>query len=85
MKETETGPTTPEHLIKMLDLQMVMQRERRSRSGRNRVLFVVGALLFIVVGAGVALFVLMQMLSELRPLKRPTEARSTVQTGPENF
>ena len=85
MKETATDQATPEHLLKMLDAQMAMQRARRSHAGRNRMMFMVGGVLFIVIGAGVALVVLMQMLSDLPHGERRPAAQTTSQTAPGNF
>ena len=77
MKEIETAPTTPEQLLKMLDAQMTARRAERTRSGRNRMMLLVGGVLFIVIAAGVALMVLSQMLSDLqRGERRPTAQTS---------
>lgn len=86
MKEIETAAATPEHLLQMLEVRMTMQRERSRRSSRNRMMFLAGGLLFIVVGAGIALFVLMQMLSDLSPgQQRPGTPEPPTQMGSENL
>lgn len=82
MKETETDQATPEQLLKMLDARMLMQRAQRAHAGRNRMMFMVGGVLFIVLGAGVALMVLMQMLSDLPHGERRPTAQTAAQ---ENF
>ena len=65
MKEIETTQATPEQLLQMLDTRMAMQRAQRGTSGRNRALLLAGGILFILIGAGVALMVLSQMLADL--------------------
>ncbi len=85
MKEIETAPATPEHLMQMLEASLAVQRARSQRSSRNRMMFLVGGVLFIVLGAGGALLVLMQMLSELQPGGRAPREQTTVQEGHGNF
>jgi uncharacterized membrane protein len=83
MKETETGGPTPEELLQILDAQLVAKRSQGAASSRNRAMFLVGGLLFILVAAGVALFVLDQMLSDLRQNGQLPQAGET--TALKNF
>ena len=85
MKEAESTQATPEDLLKTLEAQMAMQRARRSHAGRNRMVFLVGGMLFIVIGAGVALVVLMQMLSDLPRGARRAATPTTARAGQGNF
>ena len=81
MNETETAGATPEQLLKMLDARMAMQRAQRAHAGRNRMAILVGGVLFIVVGAGIAFVVLSQMVADLQHGER----RPVGQTVAENF
>jgi hypothetical protein len=76
MKETETPQATPEQLLQLLDSQLAMQRAERASAGRNRVAFLIGGVLFIIIGAGIALLILSQMLSDL-PHRPDLSAAST--------
>lgn len=76
MNEIETARATPEQLLQMIETRMAMQRAQRAQVGRNRLMFMVGGVLFIVIGAGVALMVLSQMVSGLQTGER----RPTAQT-----
>ena len=81
MKEIETSKATPEQLLQMLDAQLAMQRVQRGTGGRNRALLLAGGILFILIGAGVALLVLSQMLADL-----PRDGRrASAQTASGNF
>ncbi|MDR3406586.1 MAG: hypothetical protein P4L99_29140 [Chthoniobacter sp.] len=71
MKETETGQSTPEQLLQMLDAQLAAQRSHRAQSGRNRATILVVGILFIVIAASAALLVLDQMLMDMRQTDRP--------------
>ena len=64
-KQTETVPSTPEQLLKLLDLQMERERHNRAHKSRNRATFLVGGILFIVAAAGIALLVAEQLLADL--------------------
>ncbi len=77
MKEIETTKATPEQLLQMLDAQLAMQRAQRGTGGRNRALLLAGGILFILIGAGVALLVLSQMLADLPQNARRTAAQPT--------
>ncbi len=81
MNETETAGATPEQLLKMLDARMAMQRAQRADAGRNRMAILIGGVLFIVIGAGIAFVVLSQMVSNLQHGDR----RPAGQTVAENF
>lgn len=78
MKQIATAEPTPEHLLQMLDAELAAQRGEHARPGRNRTMFLVGGVLFIVIAAGTALFVLMQMLSDLERAPRQVSAESRV-------
>ena len=81
MKEIETTKTTPEELLQIIDAQLAMQRALRGTGGRNRALLLAGGILFILIGAGVALLVLSQMLADL-----PRDGRrASAQTVSGNF
>ena len=77
MKENETAYATPEQLLQMIDTQLAMQRAQRGPGGRNRAMLLAGGVLFIVIGAGVALLVLAQMLADLPPGGLRTAAAPT--------
>lgn len=79
MKQIATEESTPAHLLKMLDAELALQRGENARPGRNRTMFLVGGVLFIVIAAGAALFVLMQMLSDLERAPRQASAGPQVQ------
>lgn len=76
MKKTESTEPTPEQLLQILNLQLEQQRSQRGASSRNRAVFLVGGLLFIVIGAGIALIILDQMLADL-----PTREAAAPQTS----
>lgn len=76
MKETGTGEPTPEQLMQILEAQLAARRSQSAASSRNRAIFLVGGLLFILAAAGVALLVLDQMLSDLRQNGRPTQTET---------
>jgi len=65
-KETGTADATPEQLVAMLDHELAAKRSHRPWTSRNRATILVVGVLFIVIGAGVALLVLDQMLADLR-------------------
>ncbi len=60
-----------EQLLKLLDVQLMASRQKRTEldSGRNSMR--IFAIIFIVFGAAIALWVLMYMLEEMRPEKAP--------------
>lgn len=64
--QIENPEATPEQLLQILESQLTSQRSQREGASRNRAIVLVTGLLFIVIAAGVALFVLDQMLSNLR-------------------
>jgi|688.fasta_scaffold507923_2 hypothetical protein len=78
MKQTATEEPTPEHLLQLLDAELARQREENTGPGRNRTMFLVGGVLFIVIAAGAALFVLMQMLSDLERAPRQASTEPQV-------
>ena len=77
MKQTETTQATPEQLLRILDAQLAAQRMQRGTTGRHRTLLLAGGILFILIGAGVALMVLSQMLAELPQHGRSSAASAT--------
>ena len=81
MKENETAHATPEQLLQMLDTQLAMQRAQRGPGGRNRAMLLAGGVLFIVIGAGVALLVLAQMLADLPQNGRHAAAAPAAAAG----
>lgn len=74
MKQTATEEPTPEHLLQMLDAELALQRSGNASPSRNRAMLLVGGVLFIVIAAGTALFVLLQMLADLE--RAPRQARA---------
>ena len=84
MKEIETAKATPEELLQMLDARLALQRAQRGTNGRNRALLLAGGVLFILIGAGVALMVLSQMLADLPQNGRRSAAQTTT-TASGNF
>lgn len=67
MKETGSEGQTPEQLMQQLEAELAIRRSQTAKVGRNRAIFLVGGVLFILVAAGAALLVLEQMLSDMRP------------------
>ena len=65
-KEAETEAATPEQLVQILERELAARRSHRPWTSRNRATILVVGVLFIVIGAGVALLVLDQMLADLR-------------------
>ena len=67
VNETRTPQTTPEQLLTLLDSQLTLARAKRTSGDTpRRTALLVGGLLIIVAGGAAALFVLQQMLSDLR-------------------
>jgi len=64
--EAETQAATPEQLVQILERELAARRSHRPWTSRNRATILVVGVLFIVIGAGVALLVLDQMLADLR-------------------
>jgi hypothetical protein len=80
-KEAETQAATPEQLVQILEREFAARRSHRPWTSRNRATILVVGVLFIVIGAGVALLVLDQMLADLRqnggvPQSSTTPART---------
>ena len=78
MKQIATEEPTPEHLLQMLDSTLALQRAGNANRGRGRTAFLVGGVLFIVIAAGAALFVLMQMLADLERAPRQASTEPQV-------
>lgn len=85
MKQIATEEPTPEHLLQMLDAELALQRAGNTNPGRNRTMFLVGGVLFIVIAAGAALFVLMQMLSDLERAPRQASTEPQVRESAGKF
>ena len=87
VNETRTSQPTPEQLLKLLDSQLTLARTKREGDTTpRRAALLVGGMLVIVAGCAVALFVLQQMLSDLRE-PRPTANGETekIATQGENY
>ena len=66
MNENRNPEATPDQLLQLLDTQLAAARnKRRSTNPYSRVVLLVGGLLLILAGCGVALLFLQQMLSDL--------------------
>ncbi len=70
MKDPQTPQPDPEQLLKVLDMQMAASRERRlaRESSRSRTGLI--GIVVILVGAAVALGMLMMLLEQMRPERR---------------
>jgi hypothetical protein len=62
---SKSPDATPEQLLKMLDLQIAMNRSRRRENPRRRATLIAMAVLLIVGGALAALLILQQMVADL--------------------
>lgn len=65
-KQIESAQPTPEQLLKLLDLQLGQERNKREHRSRNRATFLATGILFIIAAGGIALVVAQQMLAELQ-------------------
>jgi hypothetical protein len=66
MKEIDPSGQTSEQLLAYLDTQLALQRARKKAPGRNRTLFLVFGVLFIICAAAAALLFLEEMLANAR-------------------
>lgn len=68
MNETRTSEPTPEQLVKLLDCQLALARQKRATENKTprRAALLVGGVMLIVVACCAALLVLQQMLSDLQ-------------------
>jgi hypothetical protein len=64
MDETKTPQQTPEELLKLLDIQLQMQRAKRQRSAQNRTTMRLLGIFLIIGGGLVALLILQYAMSE---------------------
>jgi len=64
MKENEPPGQSPEELLRYLDVQLAMQRARKKPPERNRAIFLVASVLFIIASAAAALLALEEMIPE---------------------
>lgn len=80
MKDTKTPQPDPEQLLKVLDMQMAASRERRlaRESGRSRTGLI--GIVVILVGAAIALGMLMMMLEQMRPERRESAGNPGVES-----
>ena len=58
--ENKTADPTPDQLLKMLDVQIAMQRDKRKQGGRHRTAIIVGGVFLIIAGTLIALLTLQQ-------------------------
>ena len=70
MDENKTAQPTPEQLLKLLEAEINASRQRRVKDESSRRTIQVVSILVIVVGAAVALWVLISMLDDVRPAQR---------------
>jgi hypothetical protein len=80
-KQTETAAPTPEQLLRLLDIQLEMERSKRAKKSRNRATFLAGGIAVIVVAAAVALVVGQQVLEDLRDRGALNPMAGDVQEG----
>jgi hypothetical protein len=73
---------TPEQLLKLVDVQIAATRARHAGRSRNRTVFAVVAVLVILFGALLALFVLQNMLTGLPRNAPATELPADLQKSP---
>ena len=66
MDENKTAQPTPEQLLKLLESEMNASRNRRLKLESKRRTMQVASIMFIVVGAAVAFWVLTFMLDDLQ-------------------
>lgn len=77
-EENKTSQLTPEQLLKMLDIQMDTMRSKRAQSSNRNTVRILSITLTLMI-LFVAIFVLMNMLDDLR-----AGGPSAVQTTGEN-
>jgi hypothetical protein len=73
MNEEKSPQPQAEQLLKMLDIQLAAVRERRSAKGAGRSNAGLIGLVVIVAGAAVALWILMEMLEQMRPQRQENQ------------
>ena len=67
MDENKTAQPTTEQLLKLLESEMNASRQRRLKLDSKRRTMQIVSIMFIVVGAAVAFWVLTFMLDDIRP------------------
>lgn len=70
MNDKQTPQADPEQLMKLLDMQMAASRQRRMADESTRSRTGMIGIVVIVIGAAVALGMLMMMLEQMRPEHR---------------
>ena len=73
-RETLPVQQTPEQLQRLLEVQLASQRHRREKRSGSRVAVLVAGIVFILIGAGAALFLLDHILRDLRSSRGPENA-----------
>lgn len=71
MQDNKSPEPTPDQLLKLLDVQIEMQRQKRKVTSRNRAVFRIGGIFLIIVILLGALLILQFALNEV-----PHEGRS---------
>lgn len=79
--DTRSTQATPEQLLKLLDLQLEVQRGKRRSASGNRTAFRVGAVLLIFGGALAALLVLQFLVAEMRAPAESADAGGAVEVS----
>jgi len=78
--ETEGAGKTPEELVRYLDLELANLRARKkSADPRNRAAILMAAILFIFMGAGVAIAILLQKANERRQEEKGAHVTNSAQ------
>jgi hypothetical protein len=75
----KSAQPTPEQLMKLLDLQIAASRAKRKESPKRRSNVAVIGILIIILGIGVALLFLQQMVADLPPAAHGTNATPAAQ------
>lgn len=81
MDENKTAQPTPEQLLKLLESEMNTSRQRRLKLDSKRRTMQIVSIMFIVVGAAVAFWVLTFMLDDLQS-ERGHRASNTAERDP---
>jgi hypothetical protein len=82
MNENKTNEPTPDQLLRMLDVQIAMQRDKRKNTTRNRAIVLVGGIMIILGGAFIALVILMQRLQDMPRGPVENDPAAPTQTAP---
>lgn len=71
LTQVESTVETPELLLRTLETELALRRQRRQHTGRHRAAIVTGGLVVVLAAAAVALMVLFTMLGDLSQRERP--------------